>query len=283
VEKLLLRMPPLPYYIAIGRTTYQPGEQHPNRRNLGIYDWLFVVQGTLSIGEDERQWEVGQGQTLLLMPDRYHYAVAPCRAETVFYWIHFEYEGEVRQELEGDELPPIRHAWANPRSVRIAQYAAPPRFSRIEQLLARLLEHAEEQGGHAYWQEQQLFLELLPLVEEEDQGVSAPAAVRTLAERTEAYLRAHYASDITNETLAAALHFHTNYIVRCMKAVHRCTPMDYLLRYRLEQAKLLLIKTDLPVAVVAERVGFRYAPYFTSCFKRHTGSAPLAFRKRHSE
>jgi AraC-like DNA-binding protein len=58
--------------------------------------------------------------------------------------------------------------------------------------------------------------------------------------------------------------------------------MEYLHEYRLEQAKLLLIKTEWPVAQIAEHVGFQYAPYFSSCFKQYTGISPLRFRKQYS-
>lgn len=40
---------------------------------------------------------------------------------------------------------------------------------------------------------------------------------------------------------------------------------------RLEQAKLLLLQTDLAVSRIAEEVGFNNAAYFTSCFARFEG------------
>lgn len=283
MDMIGLAIPPQPYFITIGQTRYAPGEMHPNRRSLGIFDWLFVTEGVLAIGEDERTWEVGPGQSLLLLPDRYHYAAAPCRTETVFYWIHFDYSGLYRMISQADQPIPIRHAWANPYMLQLPQYASPSQFQRIEPLLAQLLALTAASGAAAYWQEQQLFLDLLRLAEAEEPDNGIPPAMRKLAAQTEAYLRRHYRDDLTNEQLAQALHFHPNYIVRAMKAVYGCTPMDYLLRLRLEQAKLLLIKTDWPVAQIAERVGFRYAPYFSSCFKRYTGMAPLSFRKGHGE
>jgi AraC-like DNA-binding protein len=56
--------------------------------------------------------------------------------------------------------------------------------------------------------------------------------------------------------------------------------MEYLLYYRVERAKLLLLKTEWPVSAVAEQVGFSQTPYFSVCFKKQTGLSPLQFRKR---
>ncbi|MEY8746097.1 helix-turn-helix transcriptional regulator [Paenibacillus tundrae] len=81
--------------------------------------------------------------------------------------------------------------------------------------------------------------------------------------------------------LAEALHFHPNYIVRCMKAKYGCTPSDYLQEIRLDHARRLLVTTDWSIDCVAEEVGFRYSPYFSACFKRKMGISPLQFRKQY--
>lgn len=89
-----LAAPPFPYFLECDRTVYQPGDQHPNRNRMGKFDLIIVEQGTLFIGEDEKEWEVAAGHTLLLLPDRYHYAVKPCEEITTFVWIHFHTVGE---------------------------------------------------------------------------------------------------------------------------------------------------------------------------------------------
>lgn len=38
-----------------------------------------------------------------------------------------------------------------------------------------------------------------------------------IAEQTESYIRNHYAEALTNGSLADVLHFHYNYLARCMK------------------------------------------------------------------
>lgn len=65
-----------------------------------------------------------------------------------------------------------------------------------------------------------------------------------------------------------------------MKRQFGCPPMEYLLHYRLDQAKLLLLQTDLPVGRIAQEVGFRQAAYFTSCFVKREGVTPREYRRR---
>ncbi|UQZ85178.1 DNA-binding transcriptional regulator AraC [Paenibacillus konkukensis] len=64
-----------------------------------------------------------------------------------------------------------------------------------------------------------------------------------------------------------------------MQKEYGVPPFEYLLRYRIEQAKLLL-QTDLSVARIAEEVGFNQAAYFASCFTRAEGISPRTFRKQ---
>ena len=283
MSNIIFELPPLPYYVTIGQTTYEAGNQHPNRRNIGIFDLLIVTEGCLYIGEDDKHWEVGPGQSLLLLPDRYHYSTGPCQMETAFYWIHFDYSGTYRESSEEDYSLPIRHAWSNPYKLKLPQYTILSNFPRIERLLLQLLEYSNQSGSISYWKTQQHFMELIRCVVGEGATTPSTKSVLNLAEQTEAYLRSHFQENLNNETLSRALNYHPNYIVRCMKDIYKCTPMEYLLQYRIEQAKLLLIKTEWSVADIGAHVGFQYTPYFSSCFKRHTGLNPLAFRKLHAD
>ncbi|GGD93038.1 helix-turn-helix transcriptional regulator [Paenibacillus nasutitermitis] len=281
-QSRLIRMeiPPIPYFMTVGLSRFAPGDQHPSRRNLGVFDLLWVVKGQLFIGEEDRHFELSEGRTLLLLPDRYHYAVKPCEEETVFYWIHFNFIGqwEIREEI-ADPVHPPRQPWMSAYTMQVPQAAELPNFTLAVRQLVKLMELAAENRASSFWKEQQLFMELLRLLEEGSGSRSASPAMK-LAENTEAYIKQYYQADLKNETLSEALHFHPNYIVRCMKEIYHCTPMEYLLEYRLEQAKLLMMKTERSIAQIAEEVGFRHAPYFSSCFKRYCGLSPLQFRKQ---
>jgi LacI family transcriptional regulator len=42
--------------------------------------------------------------------------------------------------------------------------------------------------------------------------------------------------------------------------------------------KQLLVETDLPLYLIAERTGFEHVEYLSVVFKRETGATPSAFR-----
>lgn len=278
--------PPLPYYLDSGVTVQERGDQHPNRKQIGVFDLLIVERGCLFIGEDDRRWSLAAGQTLLLLPDRYHYSVKPSEDKTVFYWIHFQAVGEW-QESEQDHASINQDMHYNrfltsPYSLHLQKAWTLPYPEQAFRLIRTLNKTGGERQSSAFWTQQQTFEELLRMMDlRQNDSYTSPSV--TLAEKTEAFIKNNFRTEITSKTIVDALNFHYNYITRCMKQVYGMTPIDYLSKYRLEQAKLLLLKTEWPVAEIARHVGFENVPYFSNCFTNQMGMPPTKFRKQYSE
>jgi transcriptional regulator GlxA family with amidase domain len=67
---------------------------------------------------------------------------------------------------------------------------------------------------------------------------------------------------------------------RRFSAATGLTPIDYVQRLRVEDAKRRLERTDAPVDEIGWRVGYEDAAFFRRLFKRTTGMTPGAYRKR---
>ncbi|MDQ0111054.1 helix-turn-helix domain-containing protein [Paenibacillus harenae] len=284
-EHVYFAAPPLPYFLESGMTIYEQGGQHPNRQQLGLFDLIIVESGSLHIGEEETRWALTAGDTLLLLPDRYHYSVKPCEETTCFYWIHFLPVGEWQQSAEEyaslNQEDHFTKYHTSPYSLHLQKQWKLPNPETTYQLLRGLNQSGSQRQSSAFWTSQQHFEELLRLMDlRQDDTYTSPAV--TLAEKAEAYIKNNYRSEITSKTMTEALNFHYNYITRCMKQVYGMTPMDYVTKYRLEQAKLLLIKTEWPIAEISHYVGFENTPYFSNCFTDKIGMAPTKFRKQYT-
>jgi len=59
-------------------------------------------------------------------------------------------------------------------------------------------------------------------------------------------------------------------------------PMRYLTGWRIQLAKHLILQAGLPIAEVADRVGYESEAAFNRAFKRHVGVPPVAWRKKSS-
>jgi AraC-like DNA-binding protein len=63
------------------------------------------------------------------------------------------------------------------------------------------------------------------------------------------------------------------------KAIFSLTIADYLQETRMQKARLLLEETDLPVARIADIVGYTHPFAFSSAFRKYYGYAPSLVRK----
>lgn len=75
------------------------------------------------------------------------------------------------------------------------------------------------------------------------------------------------------------------YLTEAVKAATGRTPSQLVRQSRTREAQRLLVKTDLTVRQVANRVGFADPAYFCRFFRREAGVSPGAFRRAavHSE
>ena len=280
-----LAVPPFPYFMECGRTIYGPGDSHPNRRDTDLFDLILVEKGTLFIGEEDNHWEASAGETILLLPDRFHYSVKPCEEETQFLWIHFRSVGEwiaTRDEpIFANRDQHISKFGTLPITIQLSQNGKYPVRPWGTGEGERLIQLGEQPLINSVWERQRIFEELLRSLDIQRCDPSgSPAAL--VAERTERYIRAHYMKPLTSTLLSEELHFHYNYLTRCMKRVYGLTPMEYLTDCRLEHARLLLLRTEQPISIVAEQVGFETVPYFSRRFAERFGFSPLKFRQRYS-
>ena len=94
-----------------------------------------------------------------------------------------------------------------------------------------------------------------------------------------AYVRDNLDQKLTLEDIAASAAVSTRECLRCFQNSIGQSPMEYLIRCRIEEAKRLLKNPDRSVTDIALRTGFNSAAYFAKIFKRVTGMTPSQFRE----
>ncbi len=282
-----IQVPPLPTFFAAGEDTYKNGQTHPNRYKVGVFDLLIVTKGCLYMGEDNNRFRLYAEQALILFPDRHHFSYKPCEEETHFYWFHFNTTKEWRvltdtQPKGGDESfeDQSNNPFSEqPFSIRLPKMCKIQNWTGVERLCHQILTSANENIFSWEWQRQILFQQLLQeLSNNTFIEQSLPSVV--VAEKAAAYIRKNYQQKITYQKLGEALLFHPNHIARCMINTLGYTPIGYLNRIRIDQAKLLLVSTDWNIERISESSGFSEQAYFSRIFKKLENLSPNDFRKQ---
>ncbi|CAM4473331.1 response regulator transcription factor [Paenibacillus phoenicis] len=88
------------------------------------------------------------------------------------------------------------------------------------------------------------------------------------------YIHEHYAEDITLAELSEKLYISRNHLSIIFKNITGETFNNYLTRVRIEKARELLLQRNMLVYEVAEQVGYKNVPYFSTLFKKITGMSP---------
>lgn len=92
-------------------------------------------------------------------------------------------------------------------------------------------------------------------------------------------IKAKYGEQLTIDELSQNAHISKFYFVRIFKDFTGQTPYEFLISYRINESKSLLLKTEMPISEVSARCGFEDTSNYIRCFKRATGTTPGAFRK----
>lgn len=97
---------------------------------------------------------------------------------------------------------------------------------------------------------------------------------RQIVEFMTGYIHEHYAKELTLAELSDKVFISRNHLAIIFKSFTGETFNNYLTRVRIEKARELLLERNMLVYEVAERVGYKNIPYFSTLFKKITGMNP---------
>ncbi|WP_018931714.1 response regulator transcription factor [Gracilibacillus lacisalsi] len=94
------------------------------------------------------------------------------------------------------------------------------------------------------------------------------------------YIDQHYDEELTLKEVAKQVHLNASYLSALFKEELQVTFSEYVTRKRMQEAKKLLLSTDLTIAEIAEKSGYQTSKYFIKLFKQFENMTPNAFRKQ---
>jgi AraC-like DNA-binding protein len=108
---------------------------------------------------------------------------------------------------------------------------------------------------------------------------AAPPALRKALE----WMRLFYFQTARVRQLAEMSGLSPSHFNRLFKRAFGTSPIDWLRRERVSQAKRRLVETRETIKQIAEQVGYADRFFFSKDFKRYTGTTPGEFRARESQ
>ncbi|KZS48256.1 hypothetical protein AWU65_21130 [Paenibacillus glucanolyticus] len=126
-----------------------------------------------------------------------------------------------------------------------------------------------------------LFGQLLLQLQNGMRKSSPHARSYILGEKVASYLANHLEQPFDSGEMERELHYHFDYLARCLKQYSGMSPLQYRHHLQIERAKRLLKHSELSLIKIGEQCGFQDNNYFTRLFKRQSSYTPGEYRKQY--
>jgi AraC-like DNA-binding protein len=278
-------IPPLPQFVTVGHSWWKQGQAH-FRRSWSLYDLIIVTNGTLYMTEDDQPYTITAGSMLLLEPGRTHFGHLPCEQNTETYYVHFSHPVPPRELNSGgfewmeslqqptdDDHNPRSHAMYLPKHTEVVLSPLLPILDRMVEIRNHIfIRNALELHSLTA----QLLLELQQVIYQ----TRPMSRSLELCTRMARYLENHMQEPFSSKKLEDELHYHIDYLSRCLKKHTGMTPLQYQQHIRMERAKQMLAHTMTSIQEIAYEVGYEHSSYFIRIFRSKEGITPGAYRER---
>lgn len=240
---------------------------HPNYPGHKL---LLCLKGEGSVRVNDRVWPVARGQIAWIY-DSHENAHWPVEASPwEMYWIRVEGPRleQIYKTLTGSGSPVFAGVNVN-KSAAI--------FERIFRIM-RQRPMAMEAALHA--EVAALLTQLFASRHSANVSTSDKIEIPKSLQKPLEAMRLYYEKPLRVAELAKMAGMSVTNFFRHFKAATGTSPIDWLRRERVNQAKRMLIETGHSLADIAEKTGYYDQFYFSRDFKRMTGVTPSQYRQR---
>ena len=117
-------------------------------------------------------------------------------------------------------------------------------------------------------------------IKNEDNYSYASASSQARLQLIMQYIQQNYRSNISLDNIADYAMLSKSTVLNYFRKYLHTTPINYLINYRLNEAAVLLRKTEKKIITVSNETGFNNVDYFCKLFKKHYHLTPTEYRKK---
>ncbi|MDR3050146.1 MAG: AraC family transcriptional regulator [Oscillospiraceae bacterium] len=264
------------------------------QRRIYDHQFLYCFAGVAHVLLREQYHRITPGDVLIIQPNVPHQLWMDEEQPGELCWFHCDFflfpdrhwvyevynTAERYITLFGAELQYKEHIRENPvfsggRTLpEVSSLAKEEGLAYCFRTMYRAYTH-----GDALWQltARRCFYEILETVLRQGE-TDRSANKRYVVNQMKAYVAKHYFEPLTTPQICEGTGLNPEYASKLFRRETGLRLVEYISRFRLNQAKKLLIYPDLSIADVAEMAGFSSENYFCSVLKKLEGRTPAKMR-----
>ena len=228
----------------------------------------FVTKGTGRLETAGISFRVGAGDAFLIPAEQISYYEASAEDPWSYSWIGFT-------GIRSDDL--VRRMLASSEEGYILRGIDTEKYAGYI-LTAAVLDRSDY---YSHMLCESILYEIFLSLTEEVPGMVSIDTAPAVAARIKFYLDAKYMENMRMEEVADLFGIHPNHLSRVFRLAYRISPKQYLQKLKMEKAAGMLKASDIPVALVAESLGFEDQRIFSRAFRNYWGSSPSEYRSNY--
>ena len=252
-------------------------------RVLQDYELFVVIEGTLFIGTDQKDYIINPGEYLLMPPNQFQHGTNTSLCS--FYWMHFGYNKEQNNhELLITDKTETTGLSYSPGSLLFPEQGSLSSPDRIIILMKQL------QDSDRRYREISLnrYLCSAVLSEVALQGQIYPTYGNKIIKEQFYrdicdYVSWHITDNLKVSQVANYFGYNEKYLTTFFKQRAGISLKQYILQVKMDRAKADLSETSEPVSQIAFHLGFTDAHNFSNAFRKVTGLSPSEYRDTYNK
>lgn len=254
----------------------------PNRHEF--FEMVYIKRGNAVFEISGVPAHIGPNDIIIIKPDQPHKLIVKSETGCEFIVLSFKFENRFDSRFSGFSLEEFLNFVSSKDSGAFISLKVSQK-NEIITLLNRILKEKESPEIGSEFLNYLLILELFVLIsralkmEWENSIKNKSPKLKELISVSVNYINNNFERDISLKDIASYVFLSSSYFTRAFKEEMKISPINYLLKVRVERAKELLTDTDLKVSDIALSVGFSNQQRFNDIFKKHVKLTPLQYRK----
>lgn len=242
---------------------------------------IYLKAGKMEIIEDHTVYTLTPGTLFFLKHHVHHWGISPFEKNTSWLYVHF-YTDDISPdmpELEPSKVLPLRRDLPEsyydryirlPKIVRFSDNSAVPEM--LENIITLFNARSNRDAFTANIRLMDFFIHCSSL----SVGSHSPAGHADAVMR---FIETHACRSFAAEELEKAVGLSYKYAGTLFKNTFGTTIREYQHTLRIKLACRLLLETDMPVSLIAEKTGYYDSFHFSRVFKQFKGTSPQNYRK----
>jgi YesN/AraC family two-component response regulator len=254
----------------------------PNRHEL--FEMVYIKRGNAVFEIAEKAADIGPNNIIIIKPRQPHKFIVKSEEGCEFIVFNFKFENRMNNEVSEISLEDFINFVENRETGAFIKLKVNAKNDIIT-LLNRILKEKENNDIGSEFLNYLLMLELFVLIsralkmEWENSIKGKSSKLNEVIQASVNFINNNYERDISLKDISKYVFLSHSYFAKAFKEITGVSPINYLIKARVERAKELLAGTNEKAGDIAISVGFSNQQRFNEIFKKYTGMTPLQYRK----